>query len=72
MSGAGKMEIAIGGYAAASLRLEREPKDWHALVLLDSDKRATDFVANHSCSHRYLRFDDIEDARPGKLLPTRS
>ena len=66
------MGIVIGGYAAASLRLVREPKEWHALVLLDSDKQATDFVANHSCSHLYLRFDDIEDARPGMQLPTRS
>ncbi len=65
------MEIAIGGYAAASLRLEREPKEWHALVLLDSDKQVTDFVANHSCSYLFLRFDDIEDARRGKQLPTR-
>lgn len=64
------MEIAIRGYAAASLLLEREPEQWHALVLLDSDKQASDFVANHARSHLILRFDDIEEPRPNKRTPT--
>src|SRR4051812_40950247 len=67
-----RMEIVIGGYAAASLLLEREPKQWHALVLLDSDKQATDFVQHHALSHLYLRFDDVEEDRPGKRPPTRT
>ena len=65
------MEIQIGGYVAASLVLEREPKQWHALVLLDSDKEATDFVRDHTRSHLYLRFDDIEEPRENKHLPTK-
>lgn len=65
-------EIVIGGYVAASHRLEREPKQWHVLVLLDSDKQATDFVKKHALSHLVLRFDDIEEPRPKMLAPMRS
>jgi predicted protein tyrosine phosphatase len=63
-------EIRIGGYAAASLALEREPKQWHAIVILDSDKVATDFVRDYALSHLFLRFDDIEEARDRKRVPT--
>jgi predicted protein tyrosine phosphatase len=66
------MEIHVGGYVAASLLLEREPKQWHTLVLLDSDKQATDFVRDHSRSHLCLRFDDIEEPRANKQIPTRT
>jgi predicted protein tyrosine phosphatase len=55
---------------AASLLLEREPKQWHALVLLDSDKKPTDFVQDHARSHLILRFDDIEEPRANKQTPT--
>ncbi len=63
------MEIVVGGYVAASLVLEREPNQWHALVVLDSDKQATNFVPGHARSHLYLRFDDVEEARTNKLTP---
>ncbi|AMV25765.1 Dual specificity phosphatase, catalytic domain [Gemmata sp. SH-PL17] len=65
-------EIRIAGYLAASLLLEREPKQWHALVLLDSGKEASDFIQEHTVSHLCLRFDDIEEPRVNKLTPTRS
>ena len=66
------MEILVRGYMAASFLLEREPKQWHALVMLDSDKKATDFVQNHAQSHLVLRFDDIEEPRENKHTPTTS
>ncbi|MBP3955758.1 dual specificity protein phosphatase family protein [Gemmata sp. G18] len=65
-------EIRIAGYTAASLLLERELKQWHALVLLDSNKQATNFVQEHTPSHLYLRFDDIEEPRADKQTPTRA
>jgi predicted protein tyrosine phosphatase len=65
------MDLVIGGYIAASFRLEREPKQWHALVLLDSDKEPTDFVRDHALSHLYLHFDDVEEPLPNKRVPTR-
>jgi len=65
------MEIRIGSYVVASFLLEREPKEWDALVLLDSGKEPTDFVQGHSRSHLYLRFDDIEEPRGDKQPPTK-
>jgi predicted protein tyrosine phosphatase len=64
------VELRIASYVAASLLLEQEPNQWHALVLLDSDKQATDFVKTHARSHLYLRFDDIEEPRANKLPPS--
>ena len=50
------MEIRIGGYLEASFLLEREPKQWHALVMLDSGKEPTDFVQAASApDERLLR-----------------
>jgi len=66
------VEIRIGGYLAASFLLEREPKQWHALVLLDSGKEPTDFVQRHALSHLYLWFDDVEESRANKQPPTRA
>ncbi|WP_439622698.1 hypothetical protein [Gemmata sp.] len=66
------MEIRIAGYVAASLTLEREPARWHALVMLDSDVRETDFVPAHTRSHLFLRFVDIEEPRESKHLPSKS
>lgn len=63
-------QIRVGGYAAASLLLEREPKRWHALVLIDSGKQATDFVEAHAVTNLVLRFDDVEEPRPNTLSPT--
>jgi predicted protein tyrosine phosphatase len=64
------MEMRILGYVAASLLLEKEPKQWHALVLLDSGQKSTPFVEAHAPSHLYLHFDDIEQPQVGKQLPT--
>lgn len=64
------MEILVGGYVAASYLLEREPKEWHALVVLDSDKLVTDFVQSHARSHLYVRFDDVEESRGNKQTPS--
>jgi predicted protein tyrosine phosphatase len=64
------MEIRIGGYVAASFLLEQEPQQWHALVLLDSGKRPTDFVEARALSHLYLDFDDIEQPLANKQPPT--
>jgi predicted protein tyrosine phosphatase len=64
------VEIRIAGYAAASLLLEQEPRQWHALVLLDSGRTSTGFVETHAVSHLCLSFDDIEQPREGKRPPT--
>jgi predicted protein tyrosine phosphatase len=65
------VEIRIASYVAASFLLEREPNQWHALVMLDSGKEATDFVKTHARDHLYLRFDDIEEPRTNKQTPTK-
>ena len=65
------MEIRIASYVAASFLLERELNQWHALVMLDSGKEATDFVETHARDHLYLRFDDIEEPRTNKHAPTK-
>lgn len=64
------MEIRIAGYVAASLLLEREPQQWHALVMLDSNRTSTNYVETQSLSCLYLSFDDVEHSRNGKQLPT--
>jgi predicted protein tyrosine phosphatase len=65
------VDIRIAGYVAPSLLLEREPRRWHALVMLDSDQQETDFVAERALSHLFLRFDDIEEPRDHKHLPSK-
>jgi predicted protein tyrosine phosphatase len=64
------MEIRIAGYVPASFLLEREPNQWHALVVLDSGKQATTFVREHARSHLFLHFDDIEQPHGAKQAPT--
>src|SRR5437870_5414463 len=64
------MTIIARGYLPASFLLEREPGRWHALVILDSGKRPTDFVKTHAQSYCYLSFDDVEQAMPSKQQPT--
>jgi len=66
------VEIRIGSYVAASFLLEREPNQWHTLVVLDSNKQATEFVKGHARSCLFLRFDDIEAPHPNKEQPTRA
>jgi predicted protein tyrosine phosphatase len=63
------MEIRVGGYLEGSFLLEQEPGQWHALVVLDSGRQATEFVARQARSHLYLRFDDVEEPRANKLSP---
>jgi len=64
------MNIVIRNYLAGSFLLEREPNEWDAIVLLDSDVSHTEFVAEHTSRHLYLRFDDIQFEAPGKRLAT--
>ncbi|MDB5311005.1 MAG: Dual specificity phosphatase, catalytic domain [Gemmataceae bacterium] len=66
------MDIRIGGYHSATLLLERELKEWHALVLLDSDMEITDFVPSNARSHLCLCFDDVEEPRANKQTPTKA
>lgn len=66
------MEIRIGSYVAASFLLEREPVQWHTLIVLDSGKHATDFVKAHACSYCCLWFDDVEQPRADKEMPTKA
>jgi predicted protein tyrosine phosphatase len=65
------VELRIGGYIAASHLLEREPGQWHALIILDSGRVVTDFVKAHARSNCFLRFDDVEGPRANKEVPTR-
>ena len=55
---------------AASMLLEQEPEAWHALVMLDSDLQPTEFVSQHSASHLFLRFDDVEGPQGKRRPPT--
>ena len=64
------MQIRIGSYVAASFLLENDPNEWHALVLLDSNVQATQFVEMHAQSYCYLRFDDVEQYVSNKLCPS--
>lgn len=66
------MEIQVGSYVATSFTLEREPAQWHVLVVLDSGKQATEFVKDHARSYCYLRFDDIEEPQVNKEAPTKA
>lgn len=66
------MELRTAGYIAASVLLEREPGEWRALILLDSDLEPTNFTADHSRSYLFLRFDDIEEPRGSKRPPNRA
>ncbi|MDY3551078.1 hypothetical protein R5W24_000152 [Gemmata sp. JC717] len=50
--------------------LEREPKQWHTLILLDSGRQVTDFVNAQSLSSLVLRFDDVEGPSPNLLPPS--
>jgi len=65
------VEIRIGSYVAASFLLERQPHQWHTLVVLDSGKQPTDFLKTHARSYLYLRFDDVEEPRANKEMPTK-
>lgn len=66
------MQIRIANYVAASLLLEQEPNQWHALVVLDSGHQPTDFVKAHARSCCFLHFDDIEEPRAHRETPTSS
>ena len=64
------MNIVIRNYLAASFLLEREPKAWDAVVILDSGMRHTGFVEEHAGRHVYLHFDDVDSRNAGKRPPT--
>ena len=64
------MNIVIRNYIAGSFLLESQPKVWDAIVILDSNMAHTDFVAQHSRRHLYLRFDDVHSDDHGKRTPT--
>jgi len=64
------MEIRIAGYLAASYLLQQEPAKWDALVILDSTISASDFVRRQALRHRYLRFDDIQQSEPDRVVAT--
>lgn len=66
-----EMEIRIANYVTASSMMEREPKAWNVIALLDSGTTATDFLTTHSQSSLCLWFDDIESTRANRLLPSR-
>jgi predicted protein tyrosine phosphatase len=63
-------EIVIRNYLSGSFLLESEPKVWDAIIILDSGTSHTDFVAQHTHRHLYLRFDDVDSKDHGKLTPT--
>jgi predicted protein tyrosine phosphatase len=65
------IELRIGSYVAATLLLEHEPKQWNAIVLLDSDMMVTEFLSANAQSHLCLRFDDIEEPRTNKQAATK-
>jgi predicted protein tyrosine phosphatase len=64
------MKIVIRNYLSGSLLLEREPRIWDAIVILDRVATPTDFVAKQARRHLYLRFDDIESSMDGKRIPS--
>ena len=66
------MEIRIGSYVAASFLLEREPDQWHTLIVPDSGLQSTDFVKAYARFYYFLRFDDVELLRENKKTPTRA
>ena len=53
------MDIVIHSYLSGSFLLEKEPNAWDAIVVLDSTMVHSEFVANHTDRHIYLRFDDV-------------
>jgi predicted protein tyrosine phosphatase len=65
------MLIRFANYTAASWLLTQEPQQWHTIVILNSGVDPTDFVQTQSLSYLTLRFDDIEEARSSKQLPTK-
>ena len=62
------MIVQIRNYLAASHLLSTQPSSWAAIVIIDSQSKATDFVANHTTAHLLLRFDDITAPKSGKQM----
>lgn len=54
------MTIEIHNYLSGSYLLEQQPGRWDAIVVLDSNLSSSDFVAEHTRSHLFLKFDDVE------------
>ena len=64
------MEIVIRNYLSGSFLLAGEPREWDAIVILDSNLRESSFVEQHSHRHLILRFDDVTKSDSRKLPPS--
>lgn len=64
------MNIEIHNYLSASFKMESEPNQWDSIVILDSNLKQTDFVANYSTRYLYLRFDDVLENSDRKRAAT--
>ena len=64
------MNIVIRDYLSGSFLLEREPKAWDAIVILNSGIAHTNFVAKHAREHLYVQFDDVDSDFGDKRAPT--
>lgn len=62
------MNIVIRNYIGASQLLECEPKDWSAIVILDSNCAPTSFVSEYAARYTYLTFDDLTLGHSNKRI----
>jgi len=60
--------VEIRNYLAASHLLETQSGEWAAIVILDSDSNATEFLQRHTVDHLLLQFDDITAPRHGRRM----
>lgn len=63
------MLIRIENYLSGSYRLTSEPKQWDALVVLDSGLSESRFVTQHARRSLQVRFDDVLKAKRNKIEP---
>jgi predicted protein tyrosine phosphatase len=66
------MPIEIANYLLASLHLTQSSKFWNTIVILDSGRTITNFLQEQALTQLVLSFDDIEEPRPNKRLPSLS
>ena len=64
------MEILIRNYVAGSYLLESNPNSWDAIVILDSNTHASEFVDQHTRNSLILKFDDVTTSGNSKRPPT--
>jgi len=60
--------VEIRNYIAASHLLATQSGQWSAIVILDSQSTATDFIERHTVDHLLLRFDDITAPKQGRRM----